>query len=194
MRKLAFSMTLITILALSFSRYYKADDSNSDGQGDPSKGVTARALLTGYQEVPAVSSQGIGQFDAKLSDDKTKINFKLQWKKLEGGSITTADLRFGQFSVTGGQVALLCGGTLPACGAPAAGSIEGSMDASNILGPKAQGIDPAETTVLEEVLKAIATGNTYVNIYTDKFSEGEIRGQVLIRRFGLFRNSDQSQK
>ena len=62
------------------------------------------------------------------------------------------------------------------------------MDASNILGPKAQGIDPAEPTVFEEVLKAIATGNIYVNIYTDKFSEGEIRGQVLIRRFGLFRN------
>jgi hypothetical protein len=37
-------------------------------------------------------------------------------------------------------------------------------------------------------LKAIATGNTYVNIYTDKFKDGEIRGQVLIRRFGLFRN------
>ena len=125
MRKLAFSMTVTTILALSFSTYYKADDNSNGGQGDPSKGVTARALLTGYQEVPAASSQGIGQFDAKLSEDKTKINFKLQWKNLEGGSITTADIRFGQFSVNGGQVALLCGATLPACGAPATGIYRG---------------------------------------------------------------------
>lgn len=188
MRKLALSMAVITILVLSFSFNQKADDNNSGGPGDLNKGVTARATLTSYQEVPAVSSQGIGQFDAKLSDDKTKINFKLQWKNLEGTSITTADIRFGQFSVNGGQVALLCGGTLPACGAPAAGSIEGSIDATNILGPTAQGIDPAETTVFEELLKAIATGNIYVNIYTDKFADGEIRGQVLIRRFGLFRN------
>lgn len=188
MRKLAFSMTVITILALSFSQYYKADDSSNSGTANPSKGVTARAFLTGYQEVPAVSSKGIGQFDAKLSDDKTKINFKLQWKNLESTTFTTADIRFGQFSVNGEQVALLCGETLPACGDSAAGSIEGSIGASDILGPKAQGIDPADTTVFEEVLKAIATGNTYVNIHTDKFPQGEIRGQVLIRSLGLFRN------
>ena len=48
------------------------------------------------------------------------------------------------------------GATLPTCGDPASGSIEGSIGASDILGPKAQGIDPAETTVLDEVLKAIA--------------------------------------
>ncbi len=100
MRKLAFSMTLITILALSFSPNYKADDNSNSGQGK--QGGTVRALLTGYQEVPAVSSNGVGQFDAQLSDDKTKINFKLQWKNLEGASITNADVRFGQFSVTGG--------------------------------------------------------------------------------------------
>ena len=104
-------------------------------------------------------------------------------------SITTADLRFGQFNVNGGQVALLCGtgATLATCGDPASGSIEGSIGASDILGPKAQGIDPAETTVFDEVLKAIATGNTYVNIHTDKFTDGEIRGQVLFRSLGIFR-------
>ena len=52
----------------------------------------------------------------------------------------------------------------------------------------AQGIDPAETTVLDEVLKAMISGNTYVNIHTDKFPDGEIRGQALFRRIGLFRN------
>ena len=196
MRKLAFSVTVITILALSFSTHYKADDDSSGGQGEQSKGVTARALLTGYQEVPAVSSQGIGQFDAKLSDDKTKINFKLEWKNLEGTSITNADLRFGQFSVTGGVVALLCGTGAPiaTCGDPASGSIEGSILATDIKGPQAQGIDPTETTVLDEVLRAMVNGNTYVNIHTDKFPDGEIRGQALFRRIGLFRNSDQAPK
>jgi hypothetical protein len=188
MRKHLMSMTLLTLLALSCTGSYRADDSSTTGQGN--QGGTVRALLTGYQEVPAVSSQGIGQFSAQLSDDKTKINFKLQWKNLEGATIAKADLRFGQFSVNGDVVALLCGAgaTLATCGDPAAGSIEGSIGTADILGPKAQGIDPAETTVLDEVLKAIISGNTYVNIHTDKFPDGEIRGQALFRRIGLFRN------
>ena len=113
MRKLLVSVTMITLMAVSISRSYRADDNSNNGQGK--QGGTVRALLTGYQEVPAVSSNGVGQFDAQLSDDKTKINFKLQWKNLEGASITNADLRFGQFSVTGGVVALLCGIGAPHC-------------------------------------------------------------------------------
>ena len=154
------SMTVLTLLALSCTGSYSADDSSTSGQGN--QGGTVRALLTGYQEVPAVSSQGIGQFSAQLSDDKTKINFKLQWKNLEGATIAKADLHFGQFSVNGDVVAPLCGtgATLATCGDPASGSIEGSIGAADILGPKVQGIDPAETTVLAEVLKAIIGGNT----------------------------------
>jgi hypothetical protein len=188
MRKLLVSVTMMTLMAVSFSRLYRADDNSNNGQGK--LGGTVRALITGYQEVPAVSSNGVGQFDAQLSDDKTKINFKLQWKNLEGASITNADLRFGQFSVTGGVVALLCGTGAPiaTCGDPASGSIEGSILATDIKGPLAQGIDPAETTVLDEVLKAMISGNTYVNIHTDAFPDGEIRGQALFRRIGLFRN------
>ena len=108
MRKLLLSMTVMTLLALSYSSVCWADESSNSGQGN--QGGTVRALLTGYQEVPAVSSKGAGQFDAQLSDDKTKINFKLQWKNLEGASIAKADLRFGQFSVTGDVVPTLRNG------------------------------------------------------------------------------------
>ena len=86
MRKLLASMTIMTLLALPFSSFYRADDNSNSGQGDQGKGVTVRALLTGYQEVPAVSSKGIGQFDAQLSEDKTKINFKLQLKAIVSGN------------------------------------------------------------------------------------------------------------
>ena len=105
MRKHPLSIIVITFW-LCLSSIYRSDDSSS-GQGN--QGGTVRALLTGYQEVPAVSSQGIGQFSAQLSDDKTKINFKLQWKNLEGATIAKAEIRFGQFSVNGDVVALLCG-------------------------------------------------------------------------------------
>ncbi|MFN8008980.1 MAG: CHRD domain-containing protein [Terriglobia bacterium] len=189
MRKLMACMTMMTLLTLSFPRHYKADD-NSNSQDGQGKGVTVRALLTGYQEVPAVSTTGVGQFDAQLSDDKTKLNFTLKWKNLEGTSVTKADLRFGQFNVNGDVIALLCGtgSANVTCGDPASGSITGSIAATDILGPKAQGIDPTESTVFDEVLKAIGSTNTYVTIHTDKFADGEIRGQVLYHRFGLLRH------
>ena len=175
------------LLALALPCLIVADD-NGNGQEIGERGGPMSGILTGYQEVPAVSSRGVGEFRARLSDDRTKIDFTLEWKNLEGAIVTKADLRLGQFSVTGDVLALLCGpnSQTPVCGDPASGKIEGSIIATDILGPKAQGIDPADTTAFEEALRAIRTGNTYVNMYTDKFVDGEIRGQVFTRRFGLF--------
>jgi hypothetical protein len=183
MQRLVLAVAALMMLALAFPAKTTADDPQNDQVGTP-----LRAILTGYQEVPAVSTKGVGEFRARLSDDKTKIDYTLEWKDLEGTTITKANLHFGQVSVTGDVLALLCGpnSQTAVCGDPASGKIQGSIAATDIVGPLPQGIDPAETTVFEEVLRAMRTGNTYVNIYTDKFAAGEIRGQILTRRFGLF--------
>ena len=137
---------------------------------------TVRARLTGYQEVPSISTSGRGEFGARL-DDAT-IDFRLNYSELEG-EVLQAHIHVGQRSVNGGITVFLCtnlgngpAGT-PPC--PQEGAVTGVRMAADIVGPAGQGIEVGE---FEEVLKAIRSGNTYVNVHTVKHPGGEIRGQI----------------
>lgn len=132
------------------------------------------AVLTSFREVPSVSTTGVGEMRAKLSDDGKSVDYVLVYKDL-AGTPSAAHIHFGQRFANGGIITTLCGGaSKPAC--PAAGvPLTGSFSASDITGPEKQGIAPGE---FEEVLRAIRRGRTYVNVHTDKFPDGEIRGQI----------------
>ena len=90
-----------------------------------------------------------------------------------------AHIHFGQFAVNGGISVFLCSnlgngpvGT-PEC--PDSGTVKGTLTAADVVGPAAQGIDPGE---FDELVAAIKAGIAYVNVHTDKFEGGEIRGQL----------------
>ena len=134
------------------------------------------ADLTGYQEVPAVSSTGTGKFRARLDD--ASIQFELTYSDLEG-TVQQAHIHIGQPGVTGGIMIYFCSnlanpplGT-PPC--PQSGTVTGTRMAADVIGPAGQGIAPGE---FEEVLRAIRSGNTYANVHTAKHPGGEIRGPV----------------
>jgi len=133
--------------------------------------------LVGFQEVPSVSSTGRGRFRARLDD--TSIQFELEYSGLEG-SVQQAHIHLGQTSVNGGISVFLCSnlGNGPAGtpGCPSSpGAVTGTRMAADVVGPAGQGIAAGE---FAEVLRAIRTGNTYVNVHTDKHPGGEIRGQL----------------
>jgi hypothetical protein len=133
-----------------------------------------RAKLKGFGEVPAVSSTGTARFKARINENKTSIQYELTYGDLEG-SITAAHIHLGQPDVNGGVAAFLCGGgSKPVC-PPSPGTVEGSILATDIVGPEGQGIASGE---LGELLRAIRSGVTYVNIHTDKHPSGEIRGNI----------------
>jgi len=135
------------------------------------------AKLIGFQEVPAISSTGRGNFRASI--DGTSIQFELSYSGLES-TVTQAHIHFGQTSVSGGIVIFLCSnlgngpaGT-PAC--PQSGTVTGTRMASDVVGGAAdQGISAGE---FDEVLRAIRTGNAYANVHTTEHPAGEIRGQI----------------
>src|SRR5262245_46848177 len=169
------SKCLAAMLALSCGAALAANDNNQD-----SNHVIAR--LTGFQEVPSLSSQGSGRFSARVDAAAQTITYELTFGDLSTPA-TQAHIHFGQRSVNGGIVIFLCSnlGNGPAgtqaCPA-GGGTITGTITAANVANPnEVQGIAPGE---FDEILKAIRHGVSYVNVHTTKFAGGEIRGQLEI--------------
>jgi hypothetical protein len=142
-----------------------------------------RETLIGYQEVPAVSTVASGRFTAEVRSDR--ITYTLSYRNLEG-DVQQAHIHLGQRHVNGGISVFLCS-NLPspppgtqACPAPPA-TISGTLTASNVIGPEAQGIAPGE---FAELVAAIRAGVTYANVHSSKFPGGEIRAQLLQERKG----------
>ncbi len=146
-----------------------------------------RTSLTGYEEVPAISTDGNGSFKATLNRAGTELRFVLRYADLEGVTPaqpgpTQAHIHFGQKSVNGGIVAWLCGspanpgpaGT-QACPASPDGTVEGTITAANVVGPATQGITAGE---FDELVRALRAGVAYANVHTATYGGGEIRGQL----------------
>lgn len=135
--------------------------------------------LVSYQEVPALSTGGSGEFRARISNDDSEIQYELTYDGLTD-SPTQAHIHFGQKSVNGGISTFLCSnlGNGPAgtqaCPAQP-GVITGTITAANVIGPTGQGIAAGE---LAELISAIRAGAAYVNVHTVAFPGGEIRSQL----------------
>jgi hypothetical protein len=129
--------------------------------------------LEGFQEVPAISSTGSGELRLRIGEDT--IEYVLTYQDLEGTTTTASHVHLGQKSVNGGVMFFLCGGGgRPACTATS-GTFTGTVTATDIIGPTAQGLAPME---FAEAVRAIRAGEGYVNVHTDKHPGGEIRGQI----------------
>jgi CHRD domain-containing protein len=141
-------------------------------------GTKLRARLVGAHEVPLVSTEASGDFEARIESD-TLVSFKLSYEGIEGGPILFAHIHLGQHNVNGGIMAFLCNNTQTgpqprACPAGPA-TIEGTITPADItaIGPQqipAGGFD--------EFLRALRNGTAYVNLHTQASQGGEIRGQI----------------
>lgn len=143
-------------------------------------------LLTGYEEVPSVSTTGNGNFTARISNDESQIDWELSYSDLQG-AVLQSHIHFGQTGVNGGISVFLCtnlgngpAGTQP-CPAPPA-TISGTIFAADVspnipatAGARTQGINTGE---LDELIKAIRAGSTYVNVHSSTWQGGEIRSQI----------------
>ncbi|MFL6134993.1 MAG: CHRD domain-containing protein [Nocardioidaceae bacterium] len=148
----------------------------AQGSGHDDEGRT-RARLIGYREVPAISTEGRGTFRARMVGDDA-FRFRLRYGDLSS-HVQQAHIHFGQKSVSGGISVFLCSnlGNGPAGTAtcPQSGEVSGTITAAQVIGPVGQGISAGE---FDELLHAIRAGVAYVNVHSDNFPAGEIRGQL----------------
>jgi hypothetical protein len=143
-----------------------------------------RGVLTGYEEVPSISTTADGNFRAQINESEDTVTYELSYKELEG-NVLQAHIHLGQPGVNGGISVWLCGnpnvnppvnpppGTQP-CPPPPA-TITGTFTGANIVGPAAQGLTTGE---FDELVRAIRAGVTYVNVHSTKYPGGEIRSQI----------------
>jgi hypothetical protein len=145
-----------------------------------------KEFLTGFEEVPVVSTTGNGHFDATISKDGSEIAWELSYSSLEG-AISQSHIHVAQAGVNGGISVFLCTnlGNGPAgiqpCPPPPA-TISGVITADDVspaiaatLAARNQGVDTGQ---IGELIAAMRAGATYVNIHTSTWPGGEVRSQI----------------
>lgn len=141
--------------------------------------ATVRASLDGFSEVPSIFTLANGDFRAKIRLKDGTLAYRLSYEGFDT-FVRFAHIHFSARGTNGGVIVFLCDnlgvgpdGT-PPC-PQESGSVSGEIDGDDVVGPDGQGISPGDFSALVE---AIFAGTGYVNVHSDRFSSGEIRGQI----------------
>jgi hypothetical protein len=143
------------------------------------------AVFSGFNEVGglnaetgAILSDGKATLRLKLDRNQQSISYTLSYSGL-GTAVTQAHIHFGKVHMPGGVMVFFCS-NLPnpppntqAC--PASGTISGTITATNVVGPAAQGVTAGD---FQAVVDALESDTAYANIHTTAFPAGEIRGEI----------------
>jgi hypothetical protein len=153
-------------------------------KGKDDSGVV-RAQLSGFQEVPVVSTAGSGEFKAKINAQTNEIDYEFSYADMQA-PVLQAHIHLGQHSVNGGIMVWLCqtatnpapvavAAVTPVCSSPAFSS-SGIITAASIVGPG--GTQQLGAGELAELVAALRAGAAYANVHTTVSPGGEIRGQI----------------
>lgn len=167
MRKIGLVVSLVAVLVLAFGVAVVAADS--------SRNFTTH--LKGEFELPAaVDTQAQGQASFRLSEDGDTLYYKLIVANIE--NVTMAHIHLinpaNPSSGIGAPVVWLYPSAPPAQLIPGRFSgvlAEGTITDASLVNALAGG-------TLDDLLAAIESGQTYVNVHTLQFGGGEIRGDL----------------
>ena len=148
--------------------------------------IRLRAQLSGFQEVPPRLTTGRGRFTAVIDRARTSVTFTLTYSDLTT-PVLFSHIHFAQRGVNGGVMVFLCNNTpegpQPRPCPSQGGTVSGTFTAEDVIGPGPddpatdQGIRPGS---LDDVIRAILSGRTYVNVHSERWPPGEVRGQISV--------------
>lgn len=123
--------------------------------------------LTGDQEVHIVETKARGVANFRFNKENTMVNFQVNVANLE--DVRFAHIHLGKRGENGPVVVTLQPTRIdgPVNGVYAKGMLTDSNLAGRLTG--------GDLVILKE---AFRTGNAYVNVHTDKYPPGELRGQL----------------
>jgi hypothetical protein len=124
------------------------------------------APLSGAQEVPAVDTRARGNAIFHLSADGTQLHYKLIVANIR--SVVAAHIHLAPAGANGPVVVWLFG---PHPGITFNGVLaEGTITEANLV--------PSFDGTMEDLVALLRAGNAYVNVHTQAYPPGEIRGQI----------------
>ncbi len=126
-----------------------------------------KSEITGGQVVPPVKTMAKGEAVFTLTKGD-ELTYKLTVTDME--NVTAAHIHIGKMGKNGGPVAGLFAG--PKKEGKFSGTLsEGTITAKELMGPLAG-------KSVKDLVALIKSGDAYVNVHTDKYPDGEIRGQI----------------
>ena len=130
------------------------------------------AHLSGDNEVPARETLAQGQAWFRLDKEGTELSYRLIAANIE--NILQAHIHLAPAGVNGSVVAWMYPSAPPATLIPGRFDgvlAKGTISAANLVGPLAG-------HPLADLVAAMQSGGTYVNVHTVQYPGGEIRGQI----------------
>lgn len=167
MRKLRMHLFvyLMTFLFASLGVAVAAENYGDSGSGgDPA----FKTWLTGKQETPPVTTKAKGEVILKLEKKGTELTYTLKVKDIE--NVTAAHIHAGKKGEEGPPVANLFTGPTKT------GKFSGVLAKGSITDTDLSG--PLAGKTIKDLVEMIKAGGIYVNVHTEKYGNGEIRGQV----------------
>jgi hypothetical protein len=127
------------------------------------------AILSGQNEVPPVESSATGKAEFTPPVNET-IKYRINITGISAA--TGAHIHAGQEGENGDVVAELMTDTTKNKDTSYGMTIRGNLSDSSLKGPM-------QGKTLQDLVTAMDSGETYVNIHTTQNPEGEIRGQII---------------
>src|SRR5215211_811045 len=122
--------------------------------------------LTGMEEVPPVNTNSTGIALFELVNNN--INYKLNVTNLD--NIKAAHIHSGEFGQNGDIVVTLFQSATPI------DIVNGTLTEGKVAADDLQG--PLKGKTINDLVQLINNTQTYVNIHTEQYLNGEIRGQI----------------
>jgi hypothetical protein len=185
----------VTLVALMIPATGSAQNANLQTDLSGFEEAQNANATTGTPAIAAIFSTGNGQLTLKLNTQARQIAYELTYQFPNATTpvapstqfVNQAHLHFGQRYNAGSITVWLCQSTdspapsavasiTPNCPSPS-GTVSGTIKPANVLAVAAQGF-PGGEPGFDALLAAIGSETIYVNVHTDRFTGGEIRGQV----------------
>jgi hypothetical protein len=127
------------------------------------------APLTGMEEVPPVTTNSTGISIFEVINNNNTLNYKLNVTNMD--NIKAAHIHLGNFSENGDVVVTLFNSSKTPIDIINGTLVEGKITAADLQGPLKEKTIPDLVNLMNDT-------QTYVNIHSIEYPNGEIRGQI----------------
>ena len=131
------------------------------------KDKSFKAILSGSESVPAIETMAKGDVTFIFMKDSKALSYHVTVSDIE--NVTAAHIHLGKKGENGPPVALISN-------EKKAGKFSGTLAEGTITEKELMGSLMGKS--VKDLVKEIKKGNAYLNVHTDKYPNGEIRGQI----------------